>query len=169
MFVSPGKIFGTFFAIAALLVALTIVARFQVSMRMQRVNGTLADEPNGGKAISYSIGHLGSSRANSVNVKVRYCYTVNGKDYEGATLGLNGNSYGTNSEEKVKQIITELTRSSEISVWYDPKHPEFSVILEPYISKECFWLVSLVLFSLLSFRYLDSTVVKLQSKNRAIC
>jgi hypothetical protein len=166
MVLGPGKLFGAFFAFAALLVAFTIAVKVPISMRMQRSNGTLAIESNGGKAISYSIGRIGTSSANSVNVHVKYRYTVNGKEYVGTTLGLNGNSYGFYSEDKVKIIIAELTSSAEIPVWYDPKHPEYSVIIKPKFGKEWVWLLSLILLALLSFKYLDMAVVKLSAKNQ---
>jgi len=168
MVFGPGKIFGSFFAVAAILVALTIVARFQVSMRMRHVTGELADVAGGNnKAITYSIGRLGTSNANSVNVKVSYHYVVNGKRYEGTTLSLNGNSYGTRSEEKVKKIINDLTRSPEISVWYDPKQPDFSVIIEPHIGTASWiWLASLSLAAFLCIKNLDQVVLLLQRKNR---
>jgi hypothetical protein len=166
MVLGPGKIFGSLFTVAAILVALTIVVRFQVSTRMLRVTGELADEPGGSnKAITYSIGRLGTSRANSVNVKVRYHYVVNGKTYEGTTLSLNGNSYGTHSEEKIKKLISDLTQSSVISVWYDPKRPYISVILEPQIgTNSLIWLGLLTLAAFLCFYSLDQVVLRLQRK-----
>lgn len=168
MVLGPGKIFGSFFAIAAILVALTIVARFQVSMRMHRITGELAEEPGrSNKAITYTIGRLGSSSANSVNVKVRYHYDVNGKTYEGTTLSLNGNSYPSRSEEKVMKIINDLTQSPQISVWYDPKRPDFSVIIEPNIGTNTWiWLISLTLAAIFCIKSLDQVVLRLQSKNR---
>ncbi len=168
MVLGPGKILGSFFTIAALIIAVTIVMRIQVSMRMQRANGELADDSNAGKAISYTIGHIGTSKGNTVNVKVRYRYNVQGKEYEGTILSLNGNSYGTYSEEKVKKIISDLSSSPQITVWYDPKHPEFSVIIEPSVRKGWLWLASLALLAFSSFKYLDRVVIKLQSKNKAI-
>lgn len=159
---------GTFFAIAALIVAVTIIMRLQVSMRMQYVNGVLADDSNAGKAISYTIGRIGTSKGNTVNVKVRYRYTVQGKDYEGTVLSLNGNSYSSSSEDEVKKLISKLTSSPQFPVWYDPKHPKFSVIVEPRVGDEWLWLVSLVVLSLVSFNYLDKAVIKLRSKSKSI-
>jgi hypothetical protein len=167
MVLGPGKIFGTFFAIAALIVAVTTIVRIQVSMRMQCVNGVLADDADGSKDISYTIGHIGSSKGNTVNVRVRYGYQVQGREYEGHILTINGNSYATFSEDKVKELISQLTSSPQIRVWYDPKHPEFSVIVEPKLGIEWMWLGSLVLLALLSIKYLDRVVIRLQSINKA--
>lgn len=167
MVLGPGKIIGTFFTILALIVAVTTIIRIQVSMRMQYVNGELADDSNGSKDISYTIGHIGSSKGNTVNVRVRYRYMVQGKEYKGHILTLNGNSYATFSEDKVKELISQLTSSPQIRVWYDPKHPEFSVIVEPKLGIEWMWLGSLVLLALLSFKFLDRIVIRLQGINKA--
>lgn len=168
MALGPGKIVGTFFTILALIVAVTIVMRIQVSMRMQYVNGELADDSNGSKDISYTIGRIGTSKGNTVNVRVRYRYMVQGKEYKGHILTLNGNSYATFSEDKVKKLISDLTSTPQIRVWYDPKHPELSVIVEPKLGIEWMWLSSLVLLALLSFKYLDRAVIRMQSLNKTI-
>lgn len=168
MVLGPGKIFGSFFTVTALIVAVTIVMRIQVSMRLQRISGELSYDSNSGKAISYTIGHIGTSKGNTVNVKVRYRYNVLGKEYEGSLLSINGNSFGTYSEEKVKKIIADLSSSPQIAVWYDPKHPEFSVILEPSVRSGWLWLASLTLLAFVSFKFLDRIVINLQSKNIAI-
>jgi len=159
----PGKIIGSLFIIAAALVALTILARFQVSSRMERAIGKLEDDPNGrGKAIYYTIGRVGTSRGNTVNVKVQYLYSVNGQSYEGTLLSLNGNAYGLRSEDEVKRIIAQLANASEIPVWYDPKHPEFSVVVEPRVGVEWLWLAVLLVLGWLSFKYLDRFVLTLK-------
>lgn len=55
----PGKIIGSLIIIAAALVALTILARLQVSSRMECAIGKLEDGPNGrSKAIYYTIGRV---------------------------------------------------------------------------------------------------------------
>lgn len=162
MILGPGKIFAFLFSIVAILVALTLVSRFQMSMRMQRTSGAFNVDPSGkSKAIDSNPGKIGTSKASTANVGVSYHYEVNGKPYNGTRLSLNGNSFS--STKNAEEIIAGLSKSWAVSVWYDPKHPEYSVIIEPTVDKNEWAVLTFIIFlAWMSYVFLDRAVVRLQ-------
>jgi hypothetical protein len=157
-----GKIFGGFFVLCAVMIFVIIVNRSLLTSRMRPVQGSLAVAQGGGhKDISYTFGFLGSSRANSYNITVRYYYVVNGTKHQGKLVSLNGNS--VTSEKVANAIINKYINSDKIPVWYDPKHPDFAVLEKPSVDNKLYlMLVVSVAIAYLCIHFMDKTVRKIQ-------
>lgn len=162
MKISLGKIFGSFFVVCAALILFTIVNRSLLTSRMRPIQGSLADAPVGGnKDISYVYGFLGSSRANTYNITVRYYYVVNRVKHQGKLVGLNGNSFV--SEKVANGIIEKYIKSDKVTVWYDPKYPDFAVLEKPSVDNKLYLMLILsIVIAFLCNHFLDRIVQKKQ-------
>jgi hypothetical protein len=162
MKLSIGNIFGSFFVVCAVLISFTIVNRTLLTSRMRPVQGILAVAPGEGhKDISYVYGMFGTSRANSYNITLRYYYVVNRVEHQGKLIGLNGNSFA--SEKVADGIIEKYINSDKVTVWYDPKNPDFAVLEKPSVDNRLWRMLFLSLaVAYLCNRFLERVILKMQ-------
>jgi len=73
---------------------------------------------------SVTNGH--SVRSRHFELTVKYSYEVNGRSYVGSRVRAGGTHYST--EEKAAQALVHYQNSERVTVFYDPKKPESSVL-----------------------------------------
>lgn len=110
-----------------------------------------------------SNGKVGTSRANTWNVSIRYEYAVNGKNYHGYLASLDGNSFRTETE--ARNSLKGLMGDGNILAWYDRQRPNVAV-LDPKPSHSGYkGAIICLLLAAFAYLYLDQICYRLRRKD----
>lgn len=155
----PGKIFGSLFLVAAVIVGVSAARQWVVAKRMIAVSGEM-------KSITYDHSKVGGSKANTYNVRALYSYAHNGKEYEGSLVSLRGNFYSKEGDAVL--MVNKYSGMGSIKVWIDPKRPNLGILEEPNVDSRSWLLIGgLVVAAFVSFKYLDTLVMSLKSSRES--
>jgi hypothetical protein len=119
----PGKFFAVLLSMAGIVIIGITVHQEFIAKRLHQVQARVII-PAGKFANADDFirnGKIGSSRANTWNVSIRYTYAVDGKIYPGHLVTLGGNSF--QSEKDARKSLEGLFWDGNITAWYDKQNP----------------------------------------------
>jgi hypothetical protein len=124
----PGRLFAVLLAIAGVVIIGVTVRQEIIAIRLQSVQANVI-LPEGKIANAndfISNGKVGSSKANTWNVSIKYEYAVSGKNYHGYLVSLGGNSFRT--EMDAQKSLEGLMGDGTILAWYDKQRPNVAFL-----------------------------------------
>jgi hypothetical protein len=78
-----------------------------------------------GRVLTAHVVSFAAGRGCSYAPLVEYEYHVGGNKYEGKTVGYSGRHIGS---EQALEAVEQFRAMKTVPVWYDPKHPQRSVL-----------------------------------------
>lgn len=124
----PGRFLAVLLAIAGVVIIGVTVRQEILAGRLHSVQAKviLPEGKTANTSDFVSNGKVGTSKANTWNVSIRYEYAVNGKNYHGYLASLGGNSFRT--EMEARNSLKGLMGDGSIVAWYDKQRPNVAVL-----------------------------------------
>lgn len=150
-----GKIFSLYFAVASLIIVWGIIFQYRMSNRMISTEGHLID-------IHVKLGFEmePGPEGRAYIVQPEYKYIVNGKMYEGSNVRIDGRKYVFKSNADA--VVNRLKGQKTVTVWYDPLHPNYSILIKPAVQTRAVIGLCVTLFlAIWCYKSLDNNLRKL--------
>ncbi len=119
----PGKLFAVVLLMAGVVIIVVTIHQELQATRLQPVQARVilpaGKTANANDFIRY--GRVGTSKAPSWNISIRYKYVVEGNNYLGYLATLGGNSFLT--EKDAQKCLEGLFGDGNVTAWYDKQSP----------------------------------------------
>jgi hypothetical protein len=103
------------------------LAKERASLDWETVEGVIVDS-DVSRSMIQTRRRRGTRRRDSYKVTVRYEYTVDGKTYTGNRIGFGGSPTRSSRSRASSLRSSEYAEGTTVTVHYDPKNPEKSVL-----------------------------------------